>query len=368
MTPNLRIDSFEIHCYALPYTRPVRWFDSVETEGRYVMLHLRGADGEVGIAEAPIRPTWSGVSLRSLVAVLEDLLLPALGTVNLADEQAVRTALDRFPENGLAKMLVDNACWSLRAHAARQPLWQRWGGHPSVALSWCVTRQDPPLMAEEAGRMVANHGFRALKVKGGQGLERDLDALRRIRDAVGTDVSLSVDANCAYPRGTALPYIEAIAGAGAMLAEDPCQLAPDRSFSELVEASPLPLLVDTPCASLRDASDFLRRGAQALSVKAGRIGFTESRSIEQLAQAHGASVAAGLYAESALGTLLSLQFAATLAQPVTPAEMSFFLMLDQQVLTEPLEIAHGKVCLPATSATDTLVDWERVRRFALSAS
>jgi L-alanine-DL-glutamate epimerase-like enolase superfamily enzyme len=368
MKPLLRVASFDIHCYALPYERPVRWFDSVESEGLYVMLRVRGAHGECGIAEAPVRPSWSGVSLRSLVAALEDLLLPALQGVDAGDEDAVRAALDRFPENGLAKMLVDNACWSLRAEAAGQPLWQRWGGRPDVELSWCVTRQEPARMAEEAARMVERHGFRALKLKGGQGVERDVEALRRTRDAVGPGVALSMDANCAYRRDETPSYLAAIAGAGAMLAEDPCPLAADDWFSALVSAAPLPVLVDTPCASLRDAGDFLEHGARALSIKAGRIGFTESRRIEQLAKGRGASVAAGLYAESALGSLLSLQFAAALANPVTPAEMSFFLMLEQQVLAEPPQVVGGRVHLPATVDNERLVDWDRVRRHARTVS
>lgn len=366
MNPVLRIESFSIHCYALPYVRPVHWFDSVEAEGLYVMLRLNSTNGHTGIAEAPVRPTWAGVSLRSLVAVLEDLLLPAVRAVDLTDPQAVRGALDRFPENQLAKMLVDNACWTLRASTAGQPLWQAWGGQSKIALSWCVTRQAPQLMAEEARDMVARFGFQALKVKGGQGREPDLEALRLIRGAVGSEVAVYVDANCAYSREEALDYVKAIADAGAIVAEDPCPMAPDGQFAELVAASPLPILVDTQCGSVRDAKAFLERGATALSIKAGRIGFTETRRINELAESGGASVAAGLYAESALGTLVSLQLAAALAHPLMPAELSFFLMLREQVLVTPLEVHDGCVSLPTGADFAQLIDWDRVRRFAVS--
>lgn len=368
MTRSLRVHSFEIHGYSLPYARPVHWFDSTETEGHYVMLRLRAIDGQVGIAEAPVRPSWSGVSMRSLVAALEDLLLPALRTVDIADEEAVSRAIQRFPENSLAKMLVDNACWALRAEAAGKPLWRLWGGQARVPLSWCVTRQEPTRMAEEAALMVQRHGFHALKIKGGQGLKQDLDAVQRVRDAVGNQVSLSVDANCAYAPGEALQYVRALADAGVALVEDPCPLSPEPSFTELVSAAPLPLLVDTACASLRDARDFLDRGARALSIKAGRIGFTEARRIEGLIRTRNAAAAAGLYAESALGTWMSLQFASALTSPVTPAEMSFFLMLEEQVLAQPLSISDGHVELTEAPGVDGQVDWSLVRNRTLLAS
>lgn len=362
MTAPLRLDRAEIHCYALPYQRPVQWFDSVETEGLYVLLRLHGTHGESGVAEAPIRPSWSGVSVRSLVAALEDLLLPALQGLDLGDPDAVRSALDRFPENGLAKMLVDNACCALRADVRQQPLWALWQGRQAVDLSWCVTRQPPLAMAREAAAMVERHGFRTLKVKGGQGLADDLVALREIRAAIGPSVALTVDANCAYPTADALGYVQALAEAGAILAEDPCPLAPDAAFSRLATQAALPLLVDTACANARDAAAFLGQGASALSIKPGRIGFTESERIRQLADAAGARVSAGMYAESALGSLLSLQFASTLTHAVTAAEISFFLLLAQQVLREPLTVTDGQVHLPHAVPGADLVDWDSVRR------
>ena len=132
-------------------------------------------------------------------------------------------------------------------------------------------------------RSSSSHGFRALKIKGGQGLDTDLAALRQIRAAVGDAIDFYVDANGAYPRAEAAEYVRAIAGEGAKVAEDPCLLQPDAQFVELLARSPIPVLVDSRCASLKDAAQFLERGATALSVKPGRIGITEVRRIAELA-------------------------------------------------------------------------------------
>lgn len=357
----MRITDFSIYCYSLPYIRPVHWFDTVETSGLYVLLKIVADTGQTGIAEAPIRPTWSGVSQRSLIAALEDLLLPAVQAIDISKPEDVSRALGRFPENQLAKMLVDNACWSLRANIAEQPLWQLWGGRQQVELSWCVTRQEPRLMAEEAALMVERHGFRALKVKGGQGLTQDIAAVKQIRASCGDIVALHVDANCAYPREEAPGYVQALAELGVVIVEDPSFLAPDQQFSELVGVSPLPILVDTQCASVRDATNFLDRGATAISIKPGRIGLSEARRISALVSSRSASVAAGMYAESALGTLLSLQMAASVKGMSMPAENSFFLMLKEQVLLHPISIQDGMLELPASADISALIDWDRVK-------
>jgi len=360
----MHIAEWSLHFYRLPYARPVKWFNSVEDAATLVLLRIADGNGADGVAEAPLRPTWSGVSPRSIAAVLEDLLLPALEGVDIGDAAAVSRQLARFPENFLAKMLVENACWTLRAAASATPLWRLLNGTETVEASWCVTRQPPGEMAREAAWMIDRHGFRALKIKGGQGLETDLAALRQIRAAVGSGIDFYVDANGAYPRAEAAAYVRTIAGEGAKVAEDPCQLLPDGAFAELVAAGPIPVLVDSACACLKDAAQFLERGATALSVKPGRIGITEARRIADLARAQGARVCSGMYGESALGTLISLQFSSALPTPLVPAEQSFYLMMSEQVLRQPLEIMGGRVRLPVGPSIAALVDWDRAGRFA----
>jgi L-alanine-DL-glutamate epimerase-like enolase superfamily enzyme len=82
---------------------------------------------------------------------LEDVVLPQLRRVDLADAGAVAAALQKVPENRLAKAIVDNACWTLRAAVAGKPLWQMWGGQREVEMCWMVTRQSPARMVFEAG-------------------------------------------------------------------------------------------------------------------------------------------------------------------------------------------------------------------------
>ena len=360
----MRIAEWSLHFYRLPYWRPVQWFNSVEDGAVFLLLRIVDSNGAVGVAEATLKPTWSGVSPRSIAAVLEDLLLPAVQEVDVADQSTLSRTLARFPESFLAKMLVDNACWTLRAAAAQEPLWRLLKGKDTVEVSWCVTRQPPEAMAREAAQIVAEHGFRALKIKGGQGIDTDIRALRQIRAAVGDGIDFYVDANGAYSGAEAPEYIRAIAGEGAQVAEDPCQLNPNQQFVELLARSQIPVLVDSRCASLEDAARFLERGATALSVKPGRIGITQARGIAELAAQHGANVCSGMYAESALGTLISLQLSGALVAPFVPAEQSFYLMMREQILREPLHIAAGHVRLPGNGDIAALIDWKRVERHA----
>ncbi len=137
--------------------------------------------------------------------------------------------------------------------------------------------------------MIAAHGFKALKVKGGQGVDTDIAALREIRRAVG-DVLIYVDCNRAYAVADAPDYVARLAEQGVALAEDPCPLSPGRAFGELKAKCRLPLLVDGDCRDLASAKIFLESGASALNLKIQKArGFTENRQIAEAAHAAGAS-------------------------------------------------------------------------------
>ena len=340
------------------------WAYAAESSSDYALLKLVADDGTVGIAEGVIKTTRTGYSPRSLAASLEDVLLPLLAGVDLADSQAVVRAFRWLDGNLAGRTLIDNACWALRSSANRRPLWRDWGGTPEVPVTWIVTRRPPAEMAAEAADMCRRHGLRNLKLKGGQGRDTDLKVIREVRAAVGDAVELSMDANRAYPREGIGSYVRAIAEAGVTVAEDPCDLAPDAAFERLQRECPIPLLVDFACVSRLDAALFIDRGARSLMIKPGRVGISEALEIDKLCAARGVGVSLGMFYESAFGTALSLQVAAALGSArILPAEHSFFLMLTHQVA--PGEVKDGKFRLPDEPDLSRLIDWKAIERLKI---
>ena len=104
-----------------------------------------------------------------------------------------------------------------------------------------------------------------------------------------------------------------------------------------------------------------------MSTKPGRIGLSEARAINESAALQGAKVAVGLYAESALGSLISLQQAAALPveRALVAAEQTFFLELPEQVLAGALQITAGRIDLPRHPDLAAMVDWEKVAHFGI---
>ncbi len=359
----MRLARWTLHPIRLPYFRTIRWAEVAEDAADFLLLELESDTGARGIGEATVKPTWSGVTLRSLAVALEELFLPRLATLDLDDADALIDAYRAIPEGRAAKALIDNACWDLRANATGKPLHQLLGGSAQVEVSCTLTRAAPATMASEAAELIAAHGFRTIKFKGGQGFDTDFAGLAAVRNAVGPDVRIYVDANSFYDAARGTEYSKRLADVGVFLSEDPYRLAPDRQFEQAQQVSPIPILVDSPAAGVAEAAMFLDRGARAIAIKPARVGITIAHRAARLAQERGAGVVVGLYSESTLGTLAPLAFHSSLSNALAPAECTFFLGLRERITHAPLEVRQGTLALPECAGYYGLVDWDRVQRF-----
>ena len=303
-----------------------------------------------------------------MIVVLNEILLPRLQGIDISDREVTDRAISRIPEQSLAKSVVDAACWDLRAQEAGKPLWALLGGQQTVPVSWILTRQGPEIMAEEAGKITSDHGVRTLKLKTGQGLDKDRQMLTLVRETVGDGVQLYADANSYYAPEDIAAYTGLLIEAGCVMSEDPCAIMPDEAGRSVRDASSVPIMIDKYCRNYFQAQAYLNWGADAISVKYPKSGISESLRILAAADAAGAQAPIGLSANSSFGSLSTLSLAATRSSSdnLLPAEESFFLQLRDDYITEPVRIADGIITLPDSAGAADLVDWDKVRAFSVS--
>ena len=146
----------------------------------------------------------------------------------------------------MAMAAFDVACWDALARAARQPLAEFLGAksRPVRAYNSCgLGLMDPKALAKEAVELLEG-GFRAVKLRlGHPTLERDLEALRAVRGAVGDDIDILVDYNQALGEEEALKRGLALQAQGVAWLEEPIRHDDYRASARLAEALEMPVQI-----------------------------------------------------------------------------------------------------------------------------
>ena len=162
-----------------------------------VVVRVETDEGLVGIGEAMGRP-----GPRGTAAHINEVLAPMLLGADPRHHQALWTAMNeamRFAPMGISG--VDMALWDLRGKIYGDSLVNLLGG-PMRETVDCYASPIPYLATPEdsaaKARDFLREGFRAVKLKIGRGLSTDINHVAAVRDAIGSDIKLLVDANGAY--------------------------------------------------------------------------------------------------------------------------------------------------------------------------
>jgi o-succinylbenzoate synthase len=217
----------------------------------------------------------------------------------------------------------------------------------------------PAVGPERAHALVAASGCRTAKVKvaeRGQSLADDLARVEAVRDALGRDGAIRVDANAAWDVPAARRALRALSAFGLEYAEQPC--------ATLAEMAELRRAVDVPLA----ADESIRRAADPLTVratgscdivvlKAQPLGGV--RAALAVAEACGLPVVVSSAVETSVGLAAGVAFAAALPELRYACGLATMSLLEGDVTSAPLAERAGllPVARPGVDA-GRLAAWE----------
>ncbi len=364
---DLTITRVEAVPYAIPYRKPLRFASGEVRTADHVVVRVHTAGGLVGTAEAPPRPYTYGETQASIVAVVHQVLGPALVGTSVLDRAAHRARMHRTVGNPTAKAALDMATWDLIGQALDQPVHRLLGGWTdSMRVSHMLGFDEPAAMVAEAHRVRDTYGITTFKVKVGRRPYRlDVDVVRALREEFGEAIELYVDGNRGWTASESARALHEMADLGLTLAEElnPADDVLGRRW--LVQQCPVPFVADESAPDAASVTrELLGGSATAVSIKTARTGFSESQRVLHLAEGLGVEVVVGNQIDSQVGTLCSVVFgAAHEATSRRAGELSNFLDMTDDLLAEPLQIRDGRLLAPTTPGTGVVLDEDRLTRY-----
>lgn len=363
----MKLEGVELRRVSLPLVSPFRTSLGTSTVRTALLVRVVTDQGD-GWGECVVGPDpyYTSEYLDGVADLWRRYLLPALFAVDDLDPAAVGHVLSRIRGHVMAKSAIEMAVLDVWLRAAGLSLRDYLGGtRTSVPVGVSIGIADSIDALLETVDRNLSAGYQRIKLKIEPGW--DLAPVRAVREAFGSDVMLTVDANTAYQLGD-LPLLRRFDEFDLAMIEQP--FAPDDLHAHAVLAERLhtPICLDESITSASDAANAIRLGAcSIINVKPGRVGgYLEARRIHDVAIANGVPVWCGGMLETGLGRAGNLALAA-LPGFTLPGDISATARYYVQDITDPFVITgDGEMSVPTGPGLGVNIDSAALAELTIS--
>lgn len=304
-----KIDVFPLN---IPLSEPFVISLETITHAENILVRITADNGMEGYGECSPYRRIAGETQASGLAVAP-LLANALAGKNPLEIQSCIQAMDlAIAGNRCIKSAFDLALYDLAARLLGVPLYQYLGGQNAKPLhtDMTVSMLAPEEMAKAALRFKAD-GFPAIKLKLGGGFPIDVERVKTVREAIGPDLPIRVDANQAWDLPTAIRVLRAIAPFGIQFCEQPVAAHAYLDLPYLRQQSPIPIMADESLFDHIDAARLIRlQACDLFNIKLSKAGgIHHAVKIVHLAEAAGITCQVGCFSETRIGMSALAHFA-----------------------------------------------------------
>lgn len=363
----VKITAVEAVPYAIPYTHPLKFASGSVDTADHVLVRIHTEDGVIGEADAPPRPYTYGETQTSVKNVVEELFAPQIVGMSLFERSRIQQVMDRTVHNDVAKGAVDIAVWDALGKTLGQPVHRLLGGYTDgMRVSHMLGFRPAQELLDEALRFGEEYGITTFKLKvGRRPLDLDVEACHVLREGLGEDADIYLDANRGWTANEALEVLRRTEGLGLSLLEEPCDAKEAMSRRRLVERSPIPVVGDESVPTAGDVSrELLSGGCNAICIKTARSGFTQAQQILSLCTGLGVDVTMGNQIDTQIGSLATVTFGAAFeATSRRAGELSNFLDMADDLIAEPIRIVDGRIQVRDEPGVGAAVDPEKLERY-----
>jgi L-alanine-DL-glutamate epimerase-like enolase superfamily enzyme len=363
----VRITSVEAVPLAATFKQVFRFGTTDRSTSPNVIVRIATDDGLVGYGEACPVQAFTSETQASVVELVETRVAPTLVGRDVAQCVPLLADLARVLRSApFTVAAVDTALLDLLGRYAGVPVSTLLGGafRDRVEVHGSVTwDEDPGRVVETA--LEQRETYRWLKLYAGRGdIDRDLDRLQAVRDAVGPDARLLVDVNGMWGPSDVIRALDRVGTIGLELLEQPLPLGGEQFQRDLVARLDIDVAADESVRSVTDASSVVReRTATIINVGMSKLGGpTAALQAAQVAAAGGVGVMVGSVIEMGVATAMGLHLAAALPHLAYPSYLMGPLKYREQITAEQITVVDAHVAVPTGPGLGIDVDEDALHR------
>ena len=260
----MKIERIEIHPLVGKLDQPFGWSQRWTNERATQVVRIIADNGAYGWGETGVSPDAIAGTAKTLIgqnperigAIWQSIINPRYQSGGYAG-----------PPSNIASA-IDMALHDLVGRARGKPVYELLGGKVrdrictyATGLYYVPSDLEDKTWSDfrEEAQGYVDEGFSGMKMKiGGLTLREDIDRVHALRDQVGADVRIMVDANEAYDPMTAIQASYKMADADVTWFEEPCSSRADEDNLLVTSRSPVPTSGGESASTRREVARILK--------------------------------------------------------------------------------------------------------------
>ncbi|OTN86564.1 hypothetical protein A5819_003414 [Enterococcus sp. 7E2_DIV0204] len=308
------------------------------------IVEIETDEGTIGYGEGSPGILITGETLKGTTECIQLFERQLLG-VDPLDLEKVHSIMNSVAAQApSAKTAIDIACYDLFGKKANLPVYKLLGGFASsVQTDMTIGIDTPEIMAEKA-KLAISQGFDTLKIKVGTGFVSDIARIKTIREVVGSQIKLRLDANQGWNPKEAVNTINHLAQFDIELVEQPVAYHDIEGLTFVTNHVMTPIMSDESCFNSKDALRLIKaRAVDFVNIKLMKCGgIHEALKINSVCEAAGIECMIGcMVEETNIGVTAAAHLAAA-TKNITRADLDATFGLNEVAIP-------GGVGLEATS-------------------
>lgn len=241
-----------------------------------IMVKITTDTGHIGLGEAAPTGVITGDTYLGIIGAITEHITPNLIGLDISNLEIIMKILhSSVVGNTSAKAAIDMAIYDLYGQLYNIPVYKLFGGFRSeFETDLTISVNDPPTMAKDA-IIGVKRGYSTLKIKVGNNSKLDIERITQIREAVGNDINIRLDANQAWSANESikiLNYMDEI-NLNIELVEQPVKANDILGLKLVKDNTNIPVMADESVFSYDDAIKLIELNAvDMLNIKLMKTG------------------------------------------------------------------------------------------------
>ena len=364
----MKITDVKTTLLSVPHLEPEFVSTGIRKGVTQALIEIETDKGIVGLGESVCRP-----NARVIEAAIESCKPFLIG----ADPRNIEAIINNLRHVGgwayfervgnMALGGIETALWDIVGKACGKPVYELLGGmvRDHMPIMYYLLRFDLDEMVRRAKKAIAD-GYQTIYFKVGHDMQADIEAVEAVRDAIGHQGQIRVDANEAWTPGSAIRFIKQIERFDLEWVEQPTLMKDIDGLARVRRAVNTPIAANQTSWTFHDVQEVLKRDAADVIVidqyQTGGL-LTYKKAIA-LCEASGIPVNHHAWGELGIGTAAAAHIVAS-SPPFLYANQSYVMLHEYDIIAGGLpKISNGSIPIPAGPGLGVELDADRVAQAA----